>query len=126
MKSLSDIVLLYVEDSYNAQETLKLILEDEIKELYQAYNGQEALEIYKKERIDIVITDLHMPDIDGFNFAKIIKKINYKQPIIIISGFDMKQESIKFKNIKINHFLSKPLNIDVLLQKLEQIIQQSK
>jgi len=126
VKSLSDIVLLYVEDSYNAQETLKLILEDEIKELYQAYNGQEALEIYKKERIDIVITDLHMPDIDGFNFAKIIKKINYKQPIIIISGFDMKQESIKFKNIKINHFLSKPLNIDVLLQKLEQIIQQSK
>jgi diguanylate cyclase (GGDEF)-like protein len=122
VKKPNDITLLYVEDDYQTQEKIQLLLEDEVKELYQAFNGADALEFYYTKKPDIVVTDINMPYMDGLSFAQKIKKINEDQPIIIISGYDNKENLLKSIDIGIDYFLPKPLDIELLLEKIEKIL----
>jgi len=121
MKKLRDITLLYVEDDFQTQENMLLLLEEEVKDLYQAFNGKDALEFYYTKQPDIIITDIHMPHLNGLNFAQTIKEINPKQPIIIISGYDTKDNLLHSIDIGIDHFISKPLDIELLFEKLNKI-----
>lgn len=121
-----NITLLYVEDDKSAQENIRMLLSDEIKDLYQAFDGVEALEIYKKYKPDIVVTDINMPLMDGLTFAKKVKEINEDQPLIVISGYDNRENLLKSINIGINQFLVKPLNIDTLLEQISKIIAKQK
>jgi len=125
VKELHDITLLYVEDNFDAQETLQLLLEDEVKDLYQAFNGKDALEFYYTKQPDIIITDINMPHMDGLSFAQKIKEINEDQPIIIISGYDNRENLLHSIDIGIDQFLTKPIDIELLLEKIDKIIHKS-
>ena len=121
MKKLCDITLLYVEDDFQTQENIHFLLEDEVKDLYQAFNGKDALEFYYTKQPDIIITDIHMPHLNGLSFAQIIKEINPNQPIIIISGYDSKENLLQSIDIGVEQFLQKPLDIELLIKKLNKI-----
>jgi len=123
MKKLHDLTLLYVEDDLETQEKIYLLLEDEVKDLYQAFNGKDALEFYYEKQPDIIITDINMPDMDGLNFAKKIKEINEEQAIIIVSGYDNKDNLLESINIGVDQFIQKPLDINILFEKIELTIQ---
>jgi len=122
VKKLHDITLLYVEDDFDAQEKMRLLFEDEICEFYQAFNGKDALSLYYQKQPDIIITDINMPHMDGLNFAKRVKEIYEEQPIIIISGFDSRENLLDAINIGVEQFLPKPINIELLFEKIKKII----
>jgi len=119
-----DFTLLYVEDDQDAQEWMQMMLKDNFKEYYQAFNGQEGLELYKKHRPDIIITDINMPVLDGLEMAQEIKLKNKEQAIIVMSAFDDKETLLKAINIGIDYFTPKPVDMDILFEKLENITQQ--
>lgn len=119
MKKLHDLTLLYVEDDFDAQVKMQLLLEDEVKDLYQAFNGADALEFYYNKQPDIIITDINMPYMDGLSFAQRVKEINENQPIIIISGYDNKENLLQSINIGVDQFLQKPIDMELLFQKIE-------
>ena len=123
MKQLCDASLLYVEDDFQTQENIHFILKEEVKELYQAFNGKDALEFYYKRQPDIIITDINMPDLNGLHFAQSIKEINPKQSIIIISGYDNKDNLLQSIDIGIDHFIPKPLDFELLFKQLNKIVQ---
>jgi diguanylate cyclase (GGDEF)-like protein len=119
--ALKNFTILYVEDNKDAQEQLKMILEDDVKEFYQAYNGKEGLAIYKEKNPDIILTDINMPILDGLKMAKEIKDIDSKQPILIISSFDEKDNLLNAIEIMVDAFITKPIDIDILERKLKQV-----
>lgn len=125
MKELHNTTLLYVEDNFDAQETMQMLLEDEVKDLYQAFNGKDALEFYYREQPDIIITDINMPDMDGLQFAQKIKEIDEEQPIIIISGEDNRDNLLYSIDIGIDQFLPKPIDMELLFEKLKKILKTS-
>jgi len=117
----SNFTLLYVEDNVEAQEQMKMILEDDFKEFYQAFDGAEGLEIYKEKRPDIIISDINMPILDGLSMAKEIKAMDKYQVILIVSAFDDKSMLLESINIGIDYFIPKPVNIDILNERLDII-----
>jgi diguanylate cyclase (GGDEF)-like protein len=118
---LSDLRILYVEDDTHTQEWMKMLLEDEIKELYQAYNGKEGLEFYKKYAPDIILSDINMPEMDGMSMAQKIKKIDRHQPIILLSAFSDKDTLLRAIDIGVDGFSPKPIDLEHLRNKLEDI-----
>lgn len=115
---LNNLTLLYVEDDKTTQEYIKMILEDECKELYIASDGVKGLEIYKKMKPDIVITDINMPNMDGLAMIKALKDIDTNLPIIIISAYDDQENLLQAVNMGCNGFVKKPINIEHLFEQL--------
>lgn len=119
----NNFTLMYVEDDYLAQEWMKMMLEDEFKEFYQAFDGEDGLDIYKEYKPDIIISDVNMPTLDGLDMAKKIKEIDRNQPIIIMSAFDDRDTLLKAINIGIDYFTPKPVDMDILNNKLNTIVE---
>ena len=117
----NNFTLLYVEDDEQAQEQMKMMLEDDVKEFYQAFDGEEGLALYKKVNPDIVLTDINMPFLDGLSMSKEIKKINDDTPIIIMSAFDDRKTLLNALNIGIDYFTPKPIDMDIVNERLEKI-----
>ncbi len=120
---LKNFTLLYVEDDTNAQEWMKLVLEDDVKDFLQAFDGQEGLDMYKTHKPDIILTDINMPQMDGLDMAQQIKQIDKEQPIVIMSAFDDSPTLLRAINMGINFFITKPIDIEKLMDKLQQIAQ---
>jgi len=81
-------------------------------------NGEDALNLYKEEEFDIVISDIRMPKLDGIELTKKIREINPFQNIIIISAYNDNDSLINFINLNIRQFLQKPIDIDNMLETL--------
>ncbi|MBV6341889.1 hybrid sensor histidine kinase/response regulator [Candidatus Magnetobacterium casense] len=111
--------VLYVEDEDNIRFEYGKFYMEFFKKVDTACNGMEALELYKKDRYDIVITDIKMPMCDGIRLAGEIKAINRKQPILVTSAYSDADYLLELINIGVDKFITKPINnaqlLDVLL-----------
>ncbi|WP_294957393.1 diguanylate cyclase [Sulfurovum sp.] len=121
--ALENFTLLYVEDDPQTQETMGNILEAETKVLYQACNGKEGLALYREKQPDIVLSDINMPEMDGLEMAAAIREIDPLQPIIITSAFNDRETLLKAVNLGIDGFVTKPVDLNLLLEKLERVAQ---
>jgi len=100
-----------------------MLLEDDVKEFYQAYNGAEGLVLFQEKKPDIVLTDITMPLLDGLSMAKEIKERDREKPIIVMSAFDDRKTLLKAINIGIDYFVLKPIDMNIVYAKLNQIAQ---
>lgn len=118
---LKKLSLLYVEDDLNTSEELEYFLQNKVKKLYIAKNGQEGLDLFEKYQPDLIITDIQMPIMTGIKMIKLIKQKNPNIPIIIITAFN--DTDYLFEAIKLNvtNYLTKPLNLFALSDVLSNI-----
>lgn len=86
-EKLKEITVLYVEDEDMMRESVVTLLKRRFKEVLVACNGAEALDIFKKNKVDIIITDLQMPVMDGMELSKHIREIS-STPIVVVSAFN--------------------------------------
>ncbi|TKC02617.1 response regulator [Pedobacter cryotolerans] len=102
--------ILIVEDEPMSIMVIKKILAPYQFQLVIAVNGLDAVEKFEKQKADLVIMDLYLPEMDGFEASKRIKSISIDTPIIVISTTDIPEDELK-KDIGIDYLLKKPLNI---------------
>jgi len=115
---LKNLVCLYVEDDKNIRESFIFILNRYFKKILVAENGEKGLELYKKYKPDIVISDIRMPIMDGIEMAKRIKEFNPNTYIIFITAFsdvDYLREAI---DLNVEGYLTKPIDKKLLIKKL--------
>ena len=112
----STINVLIVEDNTTNQEVLKLVLEKHLFKYNIVKNGKEAIEIVKKEKFDIILMDLHMPIMDGYEATKEIRKFNTDIPIIALTAAAIKGVKEKCIIVGMNGFIAKPFNTQNLLK----------
>ena len=118
---LKDFKVLYVEDSIAMQAYIKKLLINETKRIFIAKDGLEGLELYKKHKPDIIISDIEMPNLDGLKMSKTIKTIDKSVPIILLTQLD-KTENLKDAiKIGIKSFVSKPFKEEEIMVSLEEI-----
>ncbi len=84
--------LLVVDDDINIQRLYKEELEEEGYDVIVAGTGKDALELFEKEKPDIVTLDILMPDIDGISLLRKMKEINSKIPIIMSTAYDYRDD----------------------------------
>lgn len=118
---MSDKILV-VDDSKEARDLIAAILDEREYSVITAAEGEEALEKIKRELPILIIADVLMPKMDGFTFFKELKKdhITARIPVIILTARAKMEES--FNVIGVDGFFSKPINADLLLSKVDQLI----
>ncbi len=113
---LKYVNILLVEDDEICMHLLKVILENDEANLFFANNGQEAVEMVKtKPEIQIVLMDLKMPIMDGFEATKLIKRTNPCLPVIAQSAYAFSNDQDKAKIAGCDAFIGKPVKRELLL-----------
>ncbi len=121
LKYIKECKILYVEDDISAQEEIAFFLEKRAKELFIASNGEEGLELFKKYRPDIVITDIQMPKLNGLEMASAIKEIDPEIPVIVTTAFTDSNYLFKAIEIEISDYLPKPVDLLFMTEKIAKI-----
>lgn len=89
-----------------------------------AGNGQEAVDMLKKSRYDLILMDINMPEMDGFEATEIIRRdIDKDIPIIAMTGWSSRTEGDKFTKTGMNGVLSKPFGLEALFKTLDEVLQ---
>jgi len=116
---IKSLTILCVEDNKTSQLIYEAALEDEVKEIIFADDGAKGLECYKKENIDLIISDYEMPVMHGLEMIREIREDDKEIPIILISAIDDLSVVIDALQLGVNNFVKKPLVASELLEALE-------
>ena len=117
--------ILLVEDDVNFGTVLRDYLQLNGYKVVLARNGLEGFEKFKKNEFDICILDVMMPYKDGFTLAKEIRSKDKSIPIVFLSAKSMKEDVLKGYKLGADDYLTKPFDADILLKKLEVLIQRT-
>ncbi len=103
--------ILVVDDDLSTRESLEIFLKENKFIVILAQDGQEGMELFEKEKPGLVITDLKMPQSNGIELLRKIKKIDINIPVIIITAFDDMGSTIEAMQIGAYDYIEKPLDI---------------
>lgn len=115
-----DVKLLYVEDDLMTQEEVSYFLKKYVNELYVAKNGEEGLELFLNNKIDMIITDIQMPKMNGLEMSRRILEINPNMPIAITTAYSDADYLIKAIELGIDKYILKPLHLAELLAVIQK------
>ncbi|MGC8764278.1 MAG: EAL domain-containing protein [Brevinematia bacterium] len=121
MQKKLSISVLYVEDEVLIRLEISNMLSQVVEELYTAEDGEEALKIFKEKRIDVVITDVRMPKMDGLELSREIRKINPEIPIIITTAYSDAEYLLESLEIGVNQYLIKPIQFEKIITSLHNL-----
>lgn len=119
---LKSLNILYAEDDLVIKESTTRILKMFFKDVFVANDGNEALEIYQNHKIDVIMLDYVMPNLDGYQTAKIIRELNKKIPIIIVSAYTDKEKLLNAIELNLIKYIEKPILHDDLVNVLNSVI----
>src|SRR5215216_2419065 len=118
--------ILLVEDEENLHEALKLNLELEGYQVTSAYDGINAMKAVQNEYFDLIIMDVMIPEIDGFNVTQTIRLTNTEVPILILSAKDSSADRVLGLKKGADDYLTKPFNLEELLLRVHKLIDKNK
>lgn len=110
-----NLTILYVEDDVMTLEEISFFLRKYVKELIVAKNGKEGLELFKKHKVDMVITDIQMPVMNGLEMSEKIYEINPSIPIAVTTAYSDSNYIIKAIELGIDKYIIKPINMQEIL-----------
>lgn len=116
--------LLIVEDEKMIRQGIKAMVmrfQMPIDEIIECNNGLEALDVVKTQQIDVMITDIRMPKMDGITLVKEIKGLPYVPKVIVISGYDDFSYAVELLRNGAKEYLLKPIEREKLAEALEKI-----
>ena len=112
--------ILVVDDNENIRVILKQMLEDGGYAVRTANGGEEALEILKTGHFDMVITDINMPGMTGFELLEKTKKAYPQVPVIFITAYRKDKTLVGSVNIGLSDYIEKPFKMDEVLRTVKE------
>ena len=113
--------ILYVEDEIVLRDITSSSIESMVGTIIKASNGQEGLEKFACNKIDLIITDLSMPIMDGITMINEIRKNDAEIPIIITTAFEVQSKELQsLSKIDKCIYIMKPVDIMKLLQSIDE------
>ncbi|MGD9807470.1 MAG: chemotaxis protein CheW [Deferribacterales bacterium] len=126
-KNMNKITALIVDDSATDRKIINRLLSStgwiESKEVT---SGKDLLKVFEKVDPDFIITDIMMPEMDGYEVARNLREKGFEKPIIAISGRSEISERKKISAAGIDAFMLKPLNLQTLLDKIDELMANSR
>ncbi|MDL2208436.1 response regulator [Parabacteroides sp. OttesenSCG-928-O15] len=116
--------LLIAEDNSSNYTLFKSMLKD--FELYHAHDGLEAVRLFKENNPDIILMDIKMPNMDGYEAVAEIRKLNTTVPIIAVTAYAFGDDERRVKESGFNDYLAKPINPEKLLDLIDDYLYHEK
>jgi YesN/AraC family two-component response regulator len=111
INELKKLTALFVEDDSYARTSMAVILSNIFGRVILADNGRKGLELFKENGADIVITDLWMPEMTGFDMIANMKDTNPDLVVVAMSAYDVPDFENRSANLGIYGFLKKPFTL---------------
>ena len=122
MAKLSGITVLVVDDSYINRLMIINFLSDLKVSIIEAGTGKEALEVLEVFKPELILLDLMMPEMDGFELLEIFKTKGVKIPVIVITGRPKESSYKKCIELGAAGFLNKPFKMNDLLNEINNVL----
>lgn len=117
--------ILLVEDEENIREVVKLNLELEEYEVITSDNGKDALKKIEEQHFDLLVLDVMLPDVDGFQICEQVRLSNMDVPIIFLTAKDTSLDRINGLKKGADDYLTKPFHLEELLLRVNNLIKRS-
>ena len=122
IEKLQRLTVLYAEDEEGIRKNIADSLSYYVKEVIEARDGVEAYEFYLQKKPDIVLSDIHMPNLNGIDFVKKVREENKSIPIVIITAHTDKEYLLEAIELKMEKYIVKPIELESLLNVLEKCV----
>ena len=116
--------ILVVDDEKPISDIIKFNMTKEGYEVLTAFDGKEALEMFEAEQPDILILDLMLPEVDGLDVARTIRKTS-NVPIIVLSAKDSEFDKVIGLEIGADDYVTKPFSMEEVMIRLHRLVQRS-
>lgn len=113
--------VLFVEDEELARNKLAKLLEKLFFKVVICSNGQEGLEAFKNNKIDLIISDINMPIMNGLEMLEKIREFDLEIPVIYTTARNESENILKAVDLNVNNYILKPIDTDNLIQKINDI-----
>lgn len=114
--------ILVVDDEDALRTVLSSELEGEGYQVASAGDGQEAINILQTREFDLILLDIKMPNVDGFEVLKFVKERHPKTKVVMLTGFADLKNAIESKKLGAEDFVSKPYDLVDLLTTVERVL----
>lgn len=121
-EDMKKLKVLFVDDEESIRNQMNRFLNIIFKEVFIAENGKDGFELFAKNKPDIVITDINMPRVNGFQLAKLIRKVSPLTPIFFLTAYSLNQFIFKSNLLGVNSYLVKPVNFEVMLKRIGEAL----
>ena len=117
--------ILLIEDDRPLNKAISVYFKKEKFYVLSSFSGQEALDILFQNNLDLIILDINLPDLSGFDLIEQIKIINSNIPILILSACDLDSALLHGFNLGAEDYVTKPFNIEILHKKINVILKRN-
>lgn len=112
--------ILLIDDDKSFRRVIEYQLVEEGYEVITADNGSIGLDILSNQKIDLVITDIRMPEMDGLELLKTLKEISYDVIVIVVTAYGSIESAVEAMRLGANDYITKPVDKNELLLKVEK------
>lgn len=116
--------ILVVEDDMDIQELLREFLKEAGYDVMTASDGIEAMDLFAKNKFDLILLDIMLPKIDGFGVCELIRKQS-QVPIIMLTALGGEEEQIRGLDLQVDDYITKPFSVPILIRKIAAVLRRS-
>ena len=118
--------ILVVDDDKHTRMLMKAVLEIENYTVFTASDGKEALELMDNHHIDLVILDVMMPKMDGYEFTEEVRRCNNHVPILMVSAKQLPSDKKKGFMVGTDDYMTKPVDEEEMLLRVKALLRRAK
>ena len=118
--------ILVVDDDKNTRLFLSAVLERDGYTVSQACNGEDALSVMDKEHIDLVVLDIMMPKMDGYQFTQLLRQSQNNLPILMVSAKQLPADKHKGFLVGTDDYITKPIDDEEMLYRIKALLRRAK
>ena len=118
--------ILVVDDDKNTRLFLKAVLEGAGYTVFSASNGIEALDVMDRAHIDLVVLDIMMPQMDGYEFTKTLRDSNNSLPILMVSAKQLPADKHRGFIVGTDDYMTKPIDEEEMLYRIKALLRRAK
>ncbi|MCD8116697.1 MAG: response regulator transcription factor [Oscillospiraceae bacterium] len=118
--------ILVVDDDLNTRRLMKAVLEENKYQVYTAEDGAKALEVMEENHIDLVVLDVMMPNMDGYEFTKLIRENQDTLPILMISAKQLPADRKQGFLAGTDDYMTKPVDEEEMLLHIKALLRRAK
>ena len=117
--------ILVCEDDFAIKTMISTKLKQENYSVHTAQNGQEALNLMEKQQIDLVISDIMMPEMDGYEFVQTLRETKHALPILMITAKSQLESLEAAFKLGVDDYMVKPLRLEELVLRVKALLRRS-
>ena len=118
--------ILVVDDDKNTRRLLQAVLESDGFSVSTACDGQEALAVMDREHVDLVVLDVMMPNMDGYEFTKTLRQANDELPVLMVTAKQLPEDKRKGFLVGTDDYMTKPIDEEEMLLRIRALLRRAR